>query len=468
MNPIRILVIDDEAVIRNGCALIISDIGHSAETCSTGQAGLESITNSPPDIILLDLKLPDVDGLEILRSVKQTKPDVCIIVMTGYATVQTAVEAMKLGAFDYLSKPFSDDELILSVGRAVQTKRLVEENRSLRKELASRTDFDNIVGDHPRMLETFDAVLRVAPTEATVLICGESGTGKELFARAIHTHSQRATQPFVAVDCSTLAAGILESELFGHVKGAFTGALANKAGLFEAAHDGTLFLDDVTNLSVEVQAKLLRVLETQEYRPVGTSQSRRTNARIIAATNRDLKNVVDEGGFREDLYYRLNVLPIVLPPLRKRKEDIPKLAYYFLRHFCRKTGKRIEGFSDDALATLREYNWPGNVRQLKNVVERLVIMSDREVLDPTFMTDNLDMKGFLTGGSIPATVEELNLVKRQLLTETFGQVQKAFLMKALRSCHGNITRAAERVGMKRANFSALMKKHSLSAKDFND
>ncbi len=468
MEPIEILVIDDESTIRSGCRLILADQGHKVECLPTGQQGLHSIRKSAPDILLLDLKLPDMDGLEILASIKKNYPDIYVIIMTGYATVSTAVEAMKLGAFDYQAKPFSDDELIMTINRAVETKRLVEENRFLRKELTEMFHFKKIIGEHPRMMEVFDLVSRVAPNDTTVCIYGESGTGKELIARAIHANSPRAGRPFVAVDCSTLASGVLESELFGHVKGAFTDATDNQAGLFKIADEGTLFLDDVANLSMEIQAKLLRVLETREFKPVGSSRFEKTNVRIVAATNQDLNCMVQEGSFREDLFYRLNVFPVRLPPLRERKEDIPRLAYHFLHHFCRKTGKIIEGFSDDALKAIREYSWPGNVRHLKNVIERLVIMSDSPVLDPPVIVEPMPLKGSSGEKSIPSTVEQLNSFKEELLNETFGQVQKAFLLKALEATHWNITRAATRVGMKRANFSALMKKHHISSKSVKD
>jgi DNA-binding NtrC family response regulator len=468
MEPSNILIIDDERVICDGCSLALSDEGHFVDICMTGGAGLDAILKGRYDLALLDMKLPDMDGMDILRAVKKEKPGVYIIVMTGYSSVQNAVEAMKLGAFDYLAKPFSDDELVLAVERALGKKRLVDENLSLRKELLGRFGFNNIVGEDPKILGVFDQIRKVAPTDSTVLLYGESGTGKELFARAIHAHSQRAGRQFVAVDCSTLSPSLLESELFGHVKGAFTGAIQDKAGIFEVAHGATLFLDDVANLSIEIQGKLLRVLEMREYKPVGTSNIKKTNIRIIAATNKDLKAMVDEGNFREDLFYRLNVFPVFLPPLRERKDDIPKVAYHFLRLFCRKTGKKIEGFSDDALEMLMNYEWPGNVRQLKNVIERLVIMADRGVLDPIYLLDHMQIKPSWRGDSIPETLEELKTIKRHFVEERFGKIEKTFLIKALKACNGNITHAAEKVGMQRPNFSALLKKHHLSAKDAND
>jgi two-component system NtrC family response regulator len=339
----------------------------------------------------------------------------------------------------------------------------VEENLSLRQELRDRFGFKNIVGDNPKILQIFDEIRKVAPTDSTVLLSGESGTGKEIFARAIHAHSQRSARQFLAVECSTFSPGLLESELFGHIKGAFTGAVQDKAGIFEMAHGGTLFFDDVANLSLETQGKLLRVLEMHDYKPVGASHFKKTDVRIIAATNQDLNSMAGEGNFREDLFYRLNVFPIFLPPLRERKDDIPKLAYHFLRLFCRQTGKRILGFTDDALEMLVNYEWPGNVRELKNAVERLVIMEDKPSLDIVSMIDHLRARQSWKWNSIPETLEELRAVKKHLLEHSYGEIEKAFLVKALKACGGNVTRAAEKVGMQRSNFHALMRKHNLSA-----
>ncbi|MBW1801151.1 MAG: sigma-54-dependent Fis family transcriptional regulator [Deltaproteobacteria bacterium] len=468
MKPANILIIDDERVICDACRIALSEKGYVVDTHMEGKAGLDALFDGDYDLVLLDMRLPDIDGMEILKTLRKTKPVIYVIVMTGYSTVQNAVEAMKLGAFDYLAKPFTDDELVLSVARALEKKHLVEENLSLRRELLDRFSYDNIVGKNPNILKIFDQIEKVAPTDTTVVIYGESGTGKEIFAGAILAHSHRASQKFVAVDCNTLSPTLLESELFGHVKGAFTGAHQNKTGIFEIAHGGTLFMDDVTNLSMEIQGKLLRVLEAGEYKPVGSSQFKKTDVRIIAATNRDLRVMVDEGTFREDLFYRLNVFPIYLPPLRERKDDIPLLLYHYLRRFCRKIGKRITGFSDDALETLVNYRWPGNVRQLKNVVERLVIMSDGGTMDSLDLYDHLQMKRPWGENAIPETVEELNAIKKQLLEGHYSQIQKAFLVKALKSCHGNITLAAEKVGMKRPNFHSLMRKHHLTGKSFKE
>jgi len=461
MQTVNVLIVDDERVVCNGCKLILSERGCSVDICTAGRRGLRMALDGDYDLLLLDMKLPDTNGLEILRSVREAKPGLKVLVMTGYSTVNNAVEAMKLGAFDYLSKPFTDDELAIAVNKAMAHKRLEEENLSLRKQLFERFEFDNIVGEHPKILRVFDEVRKVAPTESTVLLEGESGTGKELFARAIHAHSNRAVQHFIAADCSTFSPGVLESELFGHVHGAFTGADRDKAGIFQEADGGTLFLDEIANLSLEIQGKLLRVLETCEYKPVGGGTLKKTNARIITATNRDLKAMVAKGDFREDLFYRLNVFTIYLPALRERKADIPKLAYHFLRSFCKKTGKQIEGFSDDALEVLVNNDWPGNVRQLKNIVERLVIMADHPHLDSLFLSEQLNPKQSKNGNRVPGNLDELKAFKKALLEKEFGQMEKAFLVKALIRCNWNITRAAEKVGMQRSNFHALIKKHNI-------
>lgn len=460
-TPIKILVIDDETSICTGCRLAFSDSGHFFTTCADGKAGHAALSAEHFDLVLLDIKLPDMDGMDLLRQIRKTHPDTFIIVMTGFSTVENAVQAMKMGAFDYLAKPFSEDELKLAVDRAIDKKRLVEENISLRRELLGQLGFDNIIGEHHSILHIFEQIKKVAPTDSTVLLCGESGTGKEVFARSIHAHSKRAMNKFLAVDCSTLAPGLLESELFGHVKGAFTGAVQDKTGIFEIAEHGTLFLDDIANLSMETQGKLLRVIEMREYKPVGASVIKNTNVRIIAATNKDLKYLVEAELFRHDLFYRINVFPIFLPPLRERKEDIPRLAYHFLKHFCRQTGKKIQGFTDDALEVLINHEWTGNVRQLKNVIERLVIMADQTFLDLVYLLDHLQVKPSWQTEMIPDTLAELKAFKEHLISDRFEQTEKAFLIKALKAYEGNITHAAKHVGMQRSNFSTLMKKHHI-------
>ncbi|MEJ2166166.1 MAG: sigma-54 dependent transcriptional regulator [Desulfobacterales bacterium] len=462
IEPIKTLVIDDERTICYGCRLALSDKGLAVDACLSGSHGLELLLGGEYELALLDMKLPDMNGMDILRRVKKEKPGVYVIVMTGYSSVQNAVEAMKLGAFDYIAKPFSEDELWIPVQRVLENKRLKEENLALRRQLCERYDFGNIIGEDPKMLKVFDAVRKVAPTDTTVLLSGESGTGKELFARAIHAHSNRAAGRLVAVDCSTFSSSLLESELFGHVKGAFTGAVKDKDGIFDAADHGSLFLDEVANLNFDTQAKLLRAMESREFKPVGAGRVKKSDVRIIAATNRDLKSMVAEGLFREDFFYRLNVFPIFIPALRERRGDIPRLLYHFLKLYCRQTGKRVDGFSDEALDRLVNHDWPGNVRQLKNVVERLVILAEDRILSYWNLSENLEIKPHHYPDLVPKTLAELKSVKRHLLENHFGKIERAFLQNALASAEGNIAQAARQVGMQRSNFSALMKKYGLT------
>jgi two-component system NtrC family response regulator len=461
----KILVLDDEHVICDGCKLILSEKGYLVDTLTNGRLCFDILGKTAYDLLLLDMKLPHIDGMEILEMVKQKYPGTYVIVMTGYSTVKNAVSAMKLGAFDYLTKPFTDDELVLAVERALENRKLVEENQTLRKQLHARYDFSNIIGENSRMLDVFEKIKKVAPTESTVLIEGESGTGKELVARALHINSLRASRQFVAVDCSTFSTTLMESELFGHVKGAFTGAVNGKPGIFEIANGATLFLDEVANLSMEIQGKLLRVMESHEYKPVGGNHIKKTDVRIIAATNRDLLKKVENGSFREDLYYRLSVFPIFIPPLREKKDDIPRLAYHFLRMFSRETGKNIKGYTDDAMEMLVGYDWPGNIRQLKNIVERLVIMGDGNFLDSYCLTNQLRIKHCVgEDDAIPESLIELKALKKHLIENRYGDIEKAFLLKALKASEGNVTRAAAQVGMQRSNFHSLMKKHHVRAK----
>ncbi len=462
MKTFSVLIIDDECAIRSGISVSLSEAGYLVESCATGRDGLNRALNGNYDLILLDIKLPDINGMEILKTIRQKQLDTYVIIMTGFASVQNAVEALKLGAYDYLSKPFSSDELIIVVNKAIEHKTLKDDNLTLRRQLYQKYDFNKIVGDHPLIKEIFAAISKVAPTDSTVLLDGESGTGKEIFAGYIHTLSRRASRQFIITDCNTFSDSLLESELFGHVKGAFTGAIQNKSGIFETANDGTLFLDEIANLSLEIQGKLLRVMENHEYKPVGGNQVKKSDVRIIAATNRDLQTMVENGEFRPDLFYRMNVFPIFLPPLRERRSDIPKLAYHFLRLACKNTGKKVDGFSDDAMEMMVNHDWPGNIRQLKNVVERLVIMSDQAVVNYNCLQNHFEINRHSEKGSVPSTLAELKSFKRDLLRKEYDKVEKAFLQKALTAENGNISRSSLRVGMQRSNFSTLLKKHHLS------
>src|SRR2546426_2059728 len=374
-----ILVVDDDSGVREAFRLILEDQYDLLEAAD-GKQALDRLRTSPVDLVLLDIRLPEMDGIEVLERIKSVDDGVEVILVTAVKTVRTAVDAMKLGAFDYLTKPFDEDNLLALVRRALEKRSLEREVAFLRSELARQHDFDELVGQHPEMQKLYRLISQVARTTTTVVITGESGTGKELIARAIHRQGPRRDKPFVAVNPAALSDSLVESELFGHEKGAFTGAYQRKLGRFELAQGGTLFLDEISSLKPELQAKLLRVLQEREIERVGGTRSIRIDARIIVATNTDLKQAVAQGTFREDLYYRLNVMPITVPPLRERREDIPLLVPHFIRRYNQAFNKRVEGLAPEALSVLGEYSWPGNVRELQNVIERLVGLVEGPVI----------------------------------------------------------------------------------------
>jgi two-component system response regulator HydG len=381
----RILIVDDESNARNALAEILREEGYSCETAADGFKGLGRFADFEPDLLLTDLKMPGMDGVELLRRVRETSPGLPVIVMTAFGAVDTAVQAMRSGAIDYMTKPIRTDELLLVVERALSEHRLRREAEELRERLQERFRFDNVIGSSPPMQQVLKVVSQVATSRATVLLTGESGTGKELIAAAIHHRSSRASGPFIKLHCAALAESLLESELFGHEKGAFTGAERRREGRFEQANGGTLFLDEIGDISPSVQVKLLRVLQEHEFERVGGNQTIHADTRVIAATNRDLKAMVADGRFREDLYYRLNVINVSLPSLRERKTDIPMLALHFLQHFASENGKAVERVSEAALARLVAYHWPGNVRELENVIERAVVLADSGSIEPSHL-----------------------------------------------------------------------------------
>jgi len=460
----RILVIDDEAVIGTACHRILCPEGHQVEFHANAQAGLQAALSGDFDVILLDLVMPGIGGMEILRQVKAAGVASEVVIITGHSTVESAVEAMKQGAADYLSKPFSPNQLKLVVQKVAERSALIRENAMLRRELELHQGFEGMIGDSRPMERLFSLIKRVAPTDGTVLITGESGTGKEMVARAIHRLSRRASHPLLCCDCTALAPTLLESELFGHVKGSFSGAVATKQGLFEAAHKGTLFLDEVANLSPEIQGKLLRVLESRRVRKVGDTAERKVDIRLIAATNRDLGEMVARDAFREDLYYRLNVLPLYVPPLRERHGDIPKLATAFLEHVCRKSNLRVEGFSPEAMARLESYHWPGNVRELRNVVERVAILCDSQRIEPRHLPPEISQaRPRSLVANLPSNWEEFKRLKQEVRDAAVRELERRFLIEALARSEGNVTKAAKDVGMQRSNFHALMRKYGLTA-----
>jgi DNA-binding NtrC family response regulator len=466
MTQFRILVVDDEAVIREGLRRILDSNRFVVETCVSGRSAIEALHERDFDLIVTDLKMPGMSGIEVLKAVRTLQPDTPVIMITGYATIETAVEAMKNGALDYLAKPFAPDQFLEKVERALQQRAILLEESRQRDDSDIQQGFDHFVGGSREMQKVYRRIVQVAGTDSTVLVTGESGTGKELVARAIHANSARRDKPFVAVDCSSLAETLLESELFGHVKGSFTGALQNKTGLFKAADGGTLFLDEVSNISLATQAKLLRVLQERQVTPIGGTQPQPINIHLVAATNRDLKAMVSDGTFREDLFFRLNIIPITLPPLRERKGDIPLLVSHFLRKFTASTGKNIRGIAPDALALLEDYSYPGNVRELENAIERAVVLAEGDIIQK----DDLELLTPQTGSDpavpayIPQTSEELKEMKRQLRDQAVENIEKAFVMNALKRNNWNVTKAAEETGILRPNFQGMLKKLGISIK----
>ncbi len=458
----RILIVDDEPIVCRSCVKVLIPEGYSVATTESGQEGIEMGATGDYDLIIVDLKMPDVDGMQVLQAVRKRQPDVEVIVITGYSTVSTAVKAMKRGAIDYLPKPFTPDELIVVVTKAMEKRRLVVENRELREKPGDKFGLDSIIGQSKAMQRVYTLVRKVAPTNTTVLIYGESGTGKELLAKTIHYNSLRKDEHFLPADCSALAPTLLESELFGHVKGSFTGAISTKPGLFELAGGGTLFLDEIGNVSLETQGKLLRVLEEGEFKPVGGTEYKRTDVRLVAATNKNLEDMVAEGSFREDLFYRINVFPVTLPPLRERKEDIPVLAWHFLRKNRQETGKVLKGFAPEAMDLLVSFQWPGNVRELKNTVERLVITAEGRMVQPEDLPEKIQrMRGAVENIPVPRTNEELKEIKKRLRNEATDGIERCFVLEALERNDWNITKAAEETGIQRPNFHALMRKHGI-------
>ena len=408
--------------------------------------------------------IPGLDGMEILSRVKAAGVPSEIIMITAHSTVETAVRSMKQGAADYLSKPFTPDQLRSVIAKVREQSSLIRDNVALRHELQVNHGFEGILRASRPMEAVFSLLKRVAPTDGTILIAGESGTGKEMIVQALHRLSLRHTSPLLACDCSVLAPTLLESELFGHVRGSFSGAVATKKGLFEAAHGGTLFLDEISNLSMEIQGKLLRVLETKRVRMVGDTAERDIDIRLIAASNRDPFDMVKEGTFREDLYYRLNVLPIHLPPLRQRKGDIPLLAMAFLERFAGKVDEGVRGFTPEAMAQMESYPWPGNVRELRNIVERMAILCDSDRIELRHLPAEIrEAPAQSTITLLPQTWKEFMKLKQQVREASVQDLERRFLAEALQRHGGNITKAAESVGIQRPNFHALMRKHGLSA-----
>src|SRR5512133_1330314 len=464
MGKIVILVVDDEAVIRDGLQRVLQGERFEVETCISGHNAIERLQEKDYGLILTDLQMPGMNGIEVLKAVKALQPDIPVIMITGYATVDTAVEAMKNGAVDFIAKPFTPDQIHEKIERAIEQRTIMVDEIYLKKEISSHHGFDNFVGESREMQKVYRRIIQVAPTDSTVLITGESGTGKELVARAIHRNSPRREMPFVAVDCTALAENLLESELFGHVKGSFTGAIQTKMGLFRVADGGSLFLDEISNISLATQAKLLRVLQERHITPIGSTQPVPINIHLIAATNKSLKTMVANGSFREDLFFRLNIIPIELPSLRERKSDIPLLVTHFLKKYTSEIGKDVRGIAPDALNFLEEYPFPGNVRELENTIERAVVLVEGDIISKQDLelTDGEEQEVFLGGSHVPTSAEELKEMKRHVRGKAVENIEKAFVMSSLERNNWNVTRAAEETGILRPNFQGMMKRLGIS------
>ncbi|MEQ1846079.1 MAG: sigma-54 dependent transcriptional regulator, partial [Nitrospira sp.] len=424
----KILVVDDEQSLRDVLSIMLKRAGYAVTSAMDGEEAIELLNKEIFDLVITDLRMPKIDGMEVLKAVKSASPETVVLIITAFASADSAVEAMKQGAYDYLTKPFQVDEVQLIIRNALEKRRLTTENMLLKREMASQSSFAQLVGQSEAMQKVFDVVRKVADSKSNVLICGESGTGKELVARAIHYNSARSVMPFVAVNCSAVPETLLESELFGHMKGSFTGAIANKAGLFEVADGGTIFLDEIGDTTPTIQVKLLRVIQEREFRRVGGNHDVKVDVRVVAATNKDLEKAVADGSFREDLYYRLDVIPIRLPPLRMRTGDIPLLVNHFLERFSKESGKPKPVISQEAMHVLLSHEWRGNVRELENLIERVVAFATAELV-----TD-AEVHGWLHR---PATQPQHTAMPMDLTDEgldlegLINGIEKDLLLKAL-------------------------------------
>src|SRR5579859_4236251 len=451
MSKGSILVVDDESEIREGLELLLKGEGYGVASAETGESGLAKLEEHPFDLLLLDVSLPDRNGLDMLKEIRRRDPDLSVVLITAYGSIDMARAAFKNGAMDYITKPWSNDELLAQVAQAVESRRLRDENLHLKRALKQRFNFPNIVGKSDKMQVLLDLVTQVAPSRSTVLISGESGTGKELIAKALHSASPRADKAFVPVNTGSIPVDLLESQLFGHVRGAFTSAVASKKGLFEVADQGTIFFDEISTISPETQAKLLRVIQEREFMRLGGTDTIKVDVRIIAASNEDLMSLVHAGRFREDLYHRLNVINIALPPLRDRREDIPLLVERFLERFSKDNGKPMRYFSLPAMRVLMDYDWPGNVRELENVVERAIVLSNGDSMDVDLLPEVVRSREIVRGVHLhlaeflpPMPGESGSRSNTRSLFEIMEEVERRIIIDMLEHSNWNQTEAAER------------------------
>jgi two-component system response regulator PilR (NtrC family) len=461
----RILIVDDERSMRDFLSILLRKTGHDVVTAENGVRAMELVSTESFDLVLTDLNMPGgAGGLEVLSETKRQDPSTQVILMTAFATSDTAVEAMKLGARDYITKPFKVDELLVQVDKALDVRRLERENFYLRQELASRTRLESMVGKSAPMKRVFDMIMRVAPARTTVLVTGESGTGKELVARAIHARSERAASAFVPVNCGAIPENLIESELFGHIKGAFTGAGTDKKGLFASADGGTIFLDEIGELPMPMQVKLLRVLQERRIKPVGSATEQEVNCRIVAATNRDLKAMVEEGTFREDLYYRLNVIELGLPSLRERREDLPLLIHHFLERFALEMGKNIRGITRDVMDIMLNYPYDGNVRELENIIERAVTLEMTEMITVESLPYHMQKGNDLTRWATDFEIPEGGLS----LDEIVENLERSVITKALRRTNGVRKEAARLLNISFRSMRYRLEKYGIDADGLDD
>ncbi|HEX5759754.1 MAG TPA: sigma-54 dependent transcriptional regulator [Thermoanaerobaculia bacterium] len=453
----NVLVIDDEEVLQDVLTHLLRKEGHATFSAGSGEEGLEVLEREEVDLVLLDLMLPGINGQQVLREIRQRDPDQVVIVITAYSSIESAISAMREGAFHYIPKPFKNEEVLLTVRKGLEQRRLARENRSLKEQLHQRYSFDNIIGKSKPMQAVYNLIQLAAPAKSNILILGESGTGKELVAKAIHHHSRRAQGPFVTVNSGSMPADLLESNLFGHVKGAFTGAISSKKGLFELATGGSIFFDEIGNIPLDTQSKLLRLIQEKEFMRLGGVETLKADVRIIAATNADLEAQVGAGLFREDLYYRLNVINVSLPPLRKRTEDLPLLAQHFLAHYARENEKPLADIAPPAMEMLLDYHWPGNVRELENVIERAVVLSTGEVLGVDLLPSSVRH-----GDGAPTRTAALP-ASGIALKDAVSDYERQLIVKALQASGGVQKRAAELLQVKPTTLHEMMKRLAISA-----
>ncbi|MCW5958711.1 MAG: sigma-54-dependent Fis family transcriptional regulator [Pyrinomonadaceae bacterium] len=451
----NLLIVDDEQSYRQLLSMVFDGENHSIRTAMNGREAMKLLQDEPADVIITDVKMPDMNGIELLKAAREALPDIGVVLMTAFATVETAREAFKLGADDFIQKPFDVEELKIIVKKALDRQVLITENRAFKRAQRERGSISNIIGHSDKMQAVYQMIETVAEVQSTVLVTGESGTGKELVARAIHDLSPRAEKPFISINCGAFTETLLESELFGYVKGSFTGANSNRKGLFEAADHGTIFLDEIGEMSPAMQVKLLRVLQERKVRPVGAHDEFSVDARVIAATNRDLKAMSEDGSFREDLFYRISVIPISLPPLRDRKEDIPPLVAHFIKKFCDQTGRDLS-IADKTMQFLENYAWHGNVRELEHTIERAVALEREEEIQPERLPEHI------TNYNPDRIKAEFDLPEDGInLTSHLDNLEKTYVVEALKQTGGNQTKAAELLKVSVRSFRHLLDKHNI-------